>query len=374
MNALNLTRTRLRDEIYGQALGLRGRERLDLLAARCGSDVVLRREVEALLDAAEAPDDRLDRHFKAARERLWRRLRADGADAPEDLAGQRIHGWRIDERISDGGLATVYRAHRDGAEFEQKVAFKVLRRGVDNDDVVARFRAERQFLSSLDHPSIARILDGGALADGRPFLVLEFVDGLPITAYCEKRELDLKARVRLLIDVLGALHHAHMHQIVHRDVKPSNVLVSDEGGVVLLDFGIAKRLDAEVGQHASAMSGTGMALLTPGYASPEQYAARAVTTASDIYQAGLMLYELLTGRRPFDGRPEDAGFSVPPPSVALRGTDRCQDVHGGLDAITGKATQFDAALRYATADEMARDLQRCIEGRSVAAMRDAFLG
>jgi eukaryotic-like serine/threonine-protein kinase len=242
---LNDARSRLIDEIYSRALALAGEERRRLLNESCADDAELRRRVEALLAAAESAGSRLDDRFETARERLWHSLLAADAEAPESLTGLRIHSWRIGERISRGGLATVYRAHRDDGAFEQTVAFKVLRRGLDTEDVVSRFRAERQILSSLVHPSIAQVLDGGALPDGRPFLVLEYVDGLPITDYCEARAVDTAGRVRLLIEVLRALHHAHTRLVVHRDVKPSNVLVSDEGHVVLLDFGIAKLLDAE---------------------------------------------------------------------------------------------------------------------------------
>lgn len=368
---MKTTGSRAHDEIFAQALGLAGRERLAFLAERCGADAGLRREVGALLEGAEAPDERLERHVGRARQQLLRSLVAADADSQEDLTGQRFGAWQIDEKVARGGLATVYRAHREDVESGASAAFKVLRRGLDTDDVVARFRAERQILSSLDHPSISRILDGGALPDGRPFLVLEFVDGEPITAYCEARELDLPARLRLLIDVLRALHHAHLHRVVHRDVKPSNVLVSDAGEVVLVDFGIAKLLDPDAEPGAAAMTGAGTALLTPGYGSPEQCMGRAVTPASDVYQAGLMLYELLTGQRPSGGRPADRGFSVPPPGVALRGTPRNERVRGDLDAIVGKATHFDAAMRYATADEMARDLERHLDGRPVLARSDS---
>lgn len=369
---MNAARTRLLDEIYVQALGLNGRDRRAFLARRCGEDDELRREVLALLAAADAADDRLDRQVGAVRERLWRAMTEADGDSQEDLAGQCIGGWRIDEKVARGGLATVYRARGEGARSARSAAFKVLRRGLDTDDVIARFRAERQILASLHHPSIARMLDAGALADGRPFIVMEFVDGEPITAYCEQRGVDTSGRLRLLVEVLHALHHAHLNRVVHRDVKPSNVLVSREGKVVLLDFGIARLLDGGRASGASPMTGAGVSLLTPGYASPEQYSGQFVSTASDVYQAGLMLYEFLTGERPFEGKPADSGFLVPPPSAALRRTPRHEAVRGDLDAITRKATQVDAALRYASAEEMARDLQRHLAGRPVLARQDAL--
>jgi len=367
---VNAARTRLLDEIYVQALDVNGQDRRAFLARRCGDDGELRREVLALLAAADGPDDRLERHVGAVRERLWRAMTEADARSQEDLAGQLIGGWRIGEKVSRGGLATVYRARGEGIRSARSAAFKVLRRGLDTDDVIARFRVERQILASLHHPSIARMLDAGALADGRPFIVMDFVEGEPITSYCENRDVDTAGRLRLLVEVLRALHHAHQHRVVHRDVKPSNVLVSRDGKVVLLDFGIAKLLAAGGAPGASSLTGAGTSLLTPGYASPEQHSGRLVTTASDVYQAGLMLYELLTGERPFEGKPADSGFAVPLPSATLRGTSRHDAVRGDLDAITRKATQVDVAARYASADEMARDLLRYLDGQPVLATQD----
>jgi eukaryotic-like serine/threonine-protein kinase len=166
-------------------------------------------------------------HFAGARDRLLGSLLAAEKGPGEDLTGERVNCWRLAARIARGGAATVYRAVRDDGEFEQTVAVKVLRRGLDTDDLIARFRAERQILSSLDHPAIVPILDGGALPDGRPFLVLDFIEGLPITEHCGRHGLDVHARIRLVIEVLDALHHAHSRLVVHRDVKPSNILVSN---------------------------------------------------------------------------------------------------------------------------------------------------
>jgi len=360
------------DRIYTGALERRGGERRRYLDEQCRADEPLRREVEALLDAAEREGDPFAEQIQAAREHLFRSLLASDAKAEEDLSGQRFQNWRIERRLARGGLATVYLAQRDDGEFVQQAAFKVLRRGLDTEDVVARFRAERQILSSLEHPSIARFLDGGALPDGRPYLVLEYVDGRPITDHCSERGLELRDRLRLLIRVLRALHHAHSHLVVHRDVKPSNVLVSAEGEVKLLDFGIAKLLEPGPSPTGALHTRTGVALLTPGYGSPEQHARATVTTGSDIYQAGLLLYELLTGEFPFDGDPSAVAFQVPPPSQRLRGTALYRQVRGDLDAITLRAAHADPAQRYTSADEMRLDLEHFLAGRPVQAQPDRF--
>jgi len=279
-----------------------------------------------MLGGAEVFGAGLGRCCAAARGRLWRALRAGDAQRPDDLSGQRLGDWLVDEQIAGGGLAAVYRARRATRETGRPVALKVLHRGIDSSGIVSRFRTERRILSRLDHPSIVRLIDHGAVADGRPFMVLEFVEGRPIGDHCDAREPGLHARLRLMVDVLLALHHAHSHRVVHGDVKPSNVLVSDAGRVVLLDFGIASL----IGPGGDASTVPGVTLLTPGYGSPEQYAGRAVGPASDIYQAGVMLCELLTG---------------------------CGCGCGDLDAVIRRATRYQPSKRYPSALDMARALQ-----------------
>ncbi len=365
---MNIERQKRIDEIFTHALELSGEAR-DRYVNKQVEDDDMRQEVVNLLQAATS--DRLDARIDTARERIWSEVIA-GDDAEEDLTGQHAGHWRIAERIARGGLATVYKAHRDDGEFDQTVAFKVLRRGLDTDDVVARFRAERQILSTLDHPSIAQILDGGALPDGRPYLVLEYVDGEPITTHCDKFKIDVRGKVVLTIDVLSALHHAHRHTLVHRDIKPSNILVSSDGNVTLLDFGIAKLLDPEALPGTSTLTRTGVSLLTPGYGSPEQRAGEPVTTASDIYQVGLILYELLSRSRPVFIGNDNKSVHPAVPSQAIAGSRFYGLVRGDLDAIVMKAMHADPSQRYASATEMIADLERYLDGKPVQAQPDTM--
>lgn len=365
----------LLDKIFSAALNLSGRRRAEYIESQCAGNSALKLRVEHLLAAAENEASPLDSRLRDVRERMTRKVLAKDEDElwdAEDLTGQRIDSWRLECQLARGGLATVYLAHRDDGEYDQRAAFKVLRRGLDTDDLIARFRAERQILSALEHPGIAKILDGGALDDGRPYLVLEFIDGQPITAHSQRASLPLHERIALLQQVCRALQHAHRHLIVHRDIKPSNILVSADNRVSLLDFGIAKLLDPDALPGASTLTRTGVSLLTPGYCSPEQQAGNAVTTASDIYQAGAVLYELLTGKRPHMVADDNRASSVPAPSTVVKGHPDYSHLRGDLDAIVHKAMHADPVQRYSSAEEMDADLQRFLEGRPVLAQPDTL--
>lgn len=360
------------DRIFSEALQMPAADRASFVREKCRKEPESERRIIALLTASDTPDEELSGPFDNARQTLWSSLIGSSGQDREDLSGQRIGIWLLKRKIARGGLSTVYLAGRNDDSFEQKVAFKVLRRGLDTDDVVARFRAERQILSTLEHPSIAGILDGGSLEDGRPYLVLEFVDGVPITRYCEDSGIDIQGRVQLMIQVLDALHHAHKHLIVHRDIKPSNILVRAEGRVSLLDFGISKLLDPEMLPGGGTLTRTGVSLLTPGYGSPEQQAGRPVTTASDIYQVGLVAYEMITATRPFEGpgRPSDTD-PVAPSRKLPEGKAR-RVVTGDLDAIICKALHEEPARRYGSALDMRDDLKRYLDCRPVIARPDTL--
>ncbi|MEN8160852.1 MAG: serine/threonine-protein kinase, partial [Myxococcota bacterium] len=269
------------------------------------------------------------------------------------------------------GMGTVYLAERADGSFERLAAIKLLRRGLDTEDILARFRAERQILADLEHPNIARLLDGGSTARGRPYLVMEYVEGAPITDYCEREGLDIEARLRLFVDAVDAVHHAHSHGVIHRDLKPANILVDRRGVVKLLDFGIARLLG---GDPEETHTRTGQRLLTPYHASPEQVRGEVAGAASDVYQLGLLLYELLAGELPYrlSGRSVAelervvCRQAVVPPSSRAPAQGR-RLLRGDLDSIVLKTLRKDPASRYPSAEALALDVRRHLEGRPVAA-------
>ena len=349
------------DAIYSELLELAPEHRGERLSTLCEGDAELRSEVQSLLDAAERPLPGMDAQFDGIRNDYWRDVVGHEHDGDEeDLAGQRVDIWQLEERVGRGGLATVYRAQRADGEFSQRAAFKIMRRGLDTEDLIARFRAEREILAGLEHQGIAGILDGGALADGRPYLVLEFVDGISITDYCEDNALSLRDRLGLLREVAEALHHAHQRLVVHRDVKPSNVMVNHDGTVRLLDFGIAKILDPTTSPVAARLTRTGISVLTPAYASPEQVAGLPVTTGSDIYQLGLLMAEVLTGAAP------DVVRGAAPTPYLKDIADR------DLVAIVQKATRPEVMGRYGSAADFVADIDRYLSSRPVLARPDSW--
>jgi serine/threonine-protein kinase len=307
------------------------------------------------------------------RDTLLRDVTADWADTPVDAP--EIPRFRIERELGRGGMGTVYLGARDDGAFEQRVAIKVLRRGVDTDDVLARFRRERQILASFDHPHIARLLDGGATGDGRPFLVMEYVDGEPFTAWCATHRLDLPARLALFTRICDAVEYAHQRLVVHRDLKPSNILVDSGGTPKLLDFGIAKLLDeAPTGDSPaddSPVTRTGHVYATPRYASPEQLRGEPVTTATDVYQLGLLLYELLAGVHPMaDVEPSLEAMRRALHEGALRTPSEVtgeRTLRGDLDAIVLKALRDDASARYPSVAQLRDDLERHRRGLPVSA-------
>jgi len=351
-------------------------------------------EARALL---AADDPALSRRLAAAVERrasdwLAEQREATAPELESDLAGSTLGAWRLERPLGRGGMAEVWEACRADGHYDQRVAVKLLKRGMDSAEIVARFRRERQILARLEHPAIARILDGGVAPDGRPFLVLEKVDGEPITVWCERTGANLATRLRLLIETCRAVAAAHRQLIVHRDLKPSNILVDADGRVKLLDFGIAKLLDAEGGEeHATR---TEVRVLTPAYAAPEQIRGEPVSTATDVYALGVVAYELLTGRLPhrragrgatelataLDSesveRPSTtAGRSAAAetdPARAERARRAARQLAGDLDQIVLTALRGEPERRYPSVDALAADLGRYLAGRPVRARRDSL--
>ena len=322
-------------------------------------------------------------------------LAHDGAlEAPrEELAmGAQIGPYRLLGLLGRGGMGEVYCAERADGVFEQRVALKLVKRGMDSEEILRRFHRERQILARLEHPGIARILDGGTAPDGRPYFVLELVDGEPIIAHCRRVGSSLEERLRLVIAACEAVDAAHRNLVVHRDLKPSNLLVTAEGQVKLLDFGIAKLLEEEPGNLATQHE---RQLLTPGYAAPEQLLGEPVTTATDVYALGVILYELLTGRFPYPrSRPfvtletGEGRETVKRPSSVLRRDPSDVDenlagipdrrrfarrVQGDLDTVILTALRRDPARRYRSAADLAADLRRFLEGRPIQARADSVL-
>src|SRR5688500_8125464 len=273
-----------------------------ILEQRCAGDADLRREVEALLGRYDSALRFLDSPPVATAAAM-----VAEAQAATRAEGKRIGPYRIVRQLGQGGTARVFLAERDDGQFTQRVALKLLRPGHDSEIDQGRFRAERQILASLSHPNIARLLDGGMSDDGLPYLVMELIDGEPIDRYCERCALPVRRRLEMFATVCEATQYAHRNLVVHRDLKPTNILVTSDGRVKLLDFGLAKLLEQRPDDAAAPL--TSQHWMTPEYAAPEQVRSEAATTQTDVYQLGVVLYELLTGTLPF-GRREHSSWDL----------------------------------------------------------------
>jgi serine/threonine protein kinase/Tfp pilus assembly protein PilF len=368
--------------LFFQALDSPETERAALLQQACGEDGDLREHVAALLAAHETPPGRLEGGGARALLAVFER---EQESVP---AGSRIGPYRVLAEIGRGGMGAVYRAVRDDGAFDQEVALKLVKRGMDTDEVVRRFVHERQILAALAHPHIARLLDGGTTEDGRPYFVMEHIAGRPITLYAEQEGLGVGGRLALFLAVAGAVQFAHQNLVVHRDLKPANILVGADGAPKLLDFGIAKLLDPDRPDpddpHRAAWTAVAGAPLTPDYASPEQLTGRPVTTATDVYGLGVLLYELLVGASPkVVERELGAGWGERLPSQAAAALARARGqaepgrldrrlgrrLAGDLDTILGKALAAEPGARYGTAAELADDVRRHLARLPVRARR-----
>jgi serine/threonine-protein kinase len=376
------------EEVFEHALDLRPDERGTWLNNRCAHDAELRAKVDGLLAAHDVTTGILERRLTPA----------TTAAAVEPLLDRRIGPYRVVRELGRGGMGVVYLAERDDGEFRREVAIKLLRNSPDAEELHRRFIAERQILASLSHPHIAQLLDGGTTDGQLPYLVMEYVDGLSITTYCDRHGLDIASRLRLFVDVCRAVHSAHQNLVIHRDIKPGNILVTASGQVKLLDFGIAKLLNSAMGGMAVPHTRTAFRVMTPDYASPEQVRGEPLTTGSDVYALGVVLYELLAGRRPYQIRtgavrelhelvcereperpstwakrpppPEEPEAPTPAEIASGRGTspDRLQRVLAGdLDAIVMMALRKEPRRRYGSAELLAEDIERYLRGLPVVA-------
>jgi eukaryotic-like serine/threonine-protein kinase len=376
-------------EVLSAACELPADARRQYLDEACRGDSTLREEVECLLDGFDGSTDFLQ-----------------PCDFPRDIEslvtsdswlGRRLGPYELVEEIAHGGMGAVFRAVRTD-EYHQHVAIKLAPGGFRSAAILDRFRSERQILASLEHSNIARLLDGGTTEDGVPFLVMEYIAGEPINAYCDRRRLSLLDRVLLFRAVCSAVQYSHQHLVVHRDIKPGNILVTPDGVPKLLDFGIAKLLDSDFGQR----SVTQLRMMTPEYASPEQVRGEAIALASDVYSLGVVLYELLTGHHPYrlaKRLPHEVAHAIceqepeRPSSAVLRVEDYVQEsgetalitpetvsgaraidpgklrrrLQGDLDTVLLKALQKQPLHRYATVEQFSDDLRRFLEGRPVHA-------
>jgi serine/threonine-protein kinase len=358
-------------------------ERAEFLASASGWEPGVKRQVEQLIGLTDEGDALLEPD----------RIITNPANRPDGsaLIGQRLGPYRVLRLIGKGGMGAVYEAVRDDDQYQKRVAIKVAERGLDSELTLARFRRERQILASLEHPNIATLLDGGVTPDGRPFLVMEYIDGEPITTWCDEHALPVAKRVSVFIQVCGAVQYAHRNLIIHRDLKPGNILVTADGSAKLLDFGIAKLLDSGA-QDSAAMPATreNSRTYTPEYASPEQIRGDVLTTATDVYSLGGVLYELLAGRRahmpPSRALAEieravlhDA-VTAPSTAVSDKSAMRRAEpsagrlrtrLHGELDNIVLMAMRREPERRYASVKAMDDDLRNYLDARPVHAQSDS---
>ena len=395
--------TRRAHAVFAEALAKPNAEQGRFVEMACDGDQQLRREVELLLRSAD--QDTADGFLSPLPFNVKHQLERDSQEDP--LVGTQLGAYEVRERIGQGGMGNVYLGMRV-ADYKQPVAIKVIKRGMDTEQILRRFRHEMQFSAALsEHSNIAATLDAGTTDDGLPYFVMEYVDGDRIDRFCDERRLDVRARLELMRQVCSAVQHAHQRTVIHRDLKPSNILVTEQGVPKLIDFGIAKLTDPEADLVSIVATETEQRLLTPEYASPEQVSGGIITTATDVYSLGVILYELLTGRKPYQLTSEQRGEIErvikeeeprrPSTVVGLRETLDASDdgthrsaaeqmsllrgepprrlrrtLHGDLDNIVLMALRKEPQRRYASVEQLSADIQNYLEGLPVQARADTW--
>jgi serine/threonine protein kinase len=382
-------------ELFRVAIEHEPLQRAAYLDQACADDPALRAEIESLLASHDDAEAFIETPAFAST------LKEIIESTAGQVEGRRIGSYQLIREIGRGGMGTVYLARRADEQYEKLVALKVVRRGMDTEDIVRRFRNERQILASLDHPNIARLLDGGMTDDGLPYLVMEYVEGTPVGDYCDRHHLTTNERLQLFRTICAAVQHAHQNLVVHRDLKPSNILVTPDGTPKLLDFGIAKVLTPELSALMIEHTRTEFRVLTPDCASPEQVRGEKLMTTSDVYSLGVVLYELLTGHRPYRSqrtpphelarliceqepvRPSQAmadfglriADSTEPEPSSLHPKSETRNpkfLRGDLDNIILMALRKEPARRYASVGRFSEDIRRHLDGLPVFARKDTF--
>ena len=364
-------------EIFLEALEKNAESRVEFLDEVCANDAELREEIESLLASHEEIEDFIEDPAFQVDE-----VFTHSANQTE----KRLGNYKIIKEIGAGGMGIVYLAVREDEQFRRRVAIKLVKRGLDTEDVLRRFRNERQILASLHHPHIAGLLDGGTSNDGLPYFVMEYIEGSPLLQYCEEHQFSINERLELFKTICSAVQHAHQNLVIHRDLKPSNILITHNGELKLLDFGVAKVLNPELMGDNLVQTQTQFRVMTPEYASPEQFRGGHITTATDVYSLGVILYELLTGDRPYklkDTTPEEMMHlicnSEPAPPSVISNSKKDQKskiqnpkLKGDLDNIILTALRKEPSRRYKSVEAFADDIERHLKGLPVAARPNTF--
>ncbi len=396
------------EKIFQAALDLTPEERNRFVSEACANDLELKRDVLTLLSHHESGESLQPGIFPQLDLTSLDNSQAD--EVADPMIGRRLGAYRIEREIGRGGMGNVYEASRVDQEFRKRAAIKLVKRGMDTDFILRRFRTERQILAALDHPNIALLLDGGTTEDGLPYFVMEYIEGQPLYRYCDANQLTIRERLKLFLAICDAVHYAHQKQVVHRDIKPSNVLVTFDGTPKLLDFGIAKLLNPDlVGDITHDPTATAMRLMTPEYASPEQVQGAPTSPTTDVYSLGVLLYELTTGHRPYRLRnraPHEIArviceeMPVPPSFIITRTDDLVpksstgnesldlkhvfsarkatldllrRELSGDLDSIVMRALRKEPTTRYETVEQLRDDISHFLKGEPIAALPDSAL-